>query len=39
MKRFLLALAAAALLLPAAGAGTSADRFVNAVYQELKRSG
>ena len=26
-------------LLPAAGGGTSADRFVRAVYQELKRSG
>jgi len=26
-------------LLPAAGGGTSADRFVSAVYQELKRGG
>jgi glyoxylase-like metal-dependent hydrolase (beta-lactamase superfamily II) len=26
-------------LLPAAGGGTSADRFVRAVYQELKRDG
>ena len=26
-------------LLPAAGSGTSADRFVRAVYQELKRGG
>jgi glyoxylase-like metal-dependent hydrolase (beta-lactamase superfamily II) len=26
-------------LLPAAGGGTSADRFVRAVYQELKRAG
>ncbi len=26
-------------LLPAAGGGTSADRFVRAVYQELKRGG